>query len=377
MNRMRLRAVARKEFLHILRDPRSLALAIGLPAILLFLFGYALTLDVDHVPMVVWDQSDTVASRDFIQGFSDSPYFDIRTYVSDYHAIERAIDKREAIMAIIIPRDFEREVRSQNKIHVQAIIDGTNANTATLAMGYAESVTERYSQSVMIDRFQRLSGATLERPLDVRARVWFNEDLESRNFIFPGMIAVIMMIIAALLTSLTVAREWETGTMEQLISTPGKGYELIIGKLIPYVAVGMLDVFIAILMGEFLFHVPFRGSLILMVVLSFIFLTGVLSLGILVSVIAKKQGVANQMAMLLTFVPSFLLSGFVFPISNMPKVIQMITYGVPARYYVAALKGIYLKGVGLKVLYIEAIFMVIFTLVMLLLAIGKFKKKLD
>jgi ABC-2 type transport system permease protein len=377
MKLMRVRAVARKEFLHIIRDPLSLALAIGLPVLLLILFGFALTLDVDHVPMVVWDQSRTALSREFISRFAGSRYFSIQSYVTDYRQIEYAIDSRQALMAMVIPTQFERQVESESQARVQMIIDGTNANTATLAMGYAEAVVSTFSKNVAIDRFQRLAGFTLEPPLEVRPRVWFNEDLKSRNFIFPGLIAVIMMIIAAMQTSLTVAREWEQGTMEQLISTPVKGPELIVGKLLPYIAVGMLDVVLAVLMGEFVFHVPFRGSVILMLSLSAIFLVGVLSLGILLSVITKTQVLASQLTMLLTFVPSFLLSGFVFPISNMPPVIQAITYVVPARYYIAMLKGIYLKGVGLRVMYIEAGFMILFGVLMVVLAVVKFKKKLE
>jgi ABC-2 type transport system permease protein len=232
----------RKEFLHIIRDPLSLGMAIALPMILLILFGYALTLDVDDVPLIVWDQSQTSASRELISSFTGSHYFSLRQYAQNYPRVSNAIDSRHALMALVIPRDFERLLKSSEPAHVQLIIDGTNANTATLALGYAQTVVQTFSQSILIDKAYRASGAIIEPPLNMEPRVWFNEELESRNFIFPGLIAVIMMIIAALLTSLTVAREWENGTMEQLISTPVKGPELIVGKLTPYIFIGMIDV---------------------------------------------------------------------------------------------------------------------------------------
>jgi ABC-2 type transport system permease protein len=210
----------------------------------------------------------------------------------------------------------------------------------------------------------------------MRPRMWFNDDMESRNYIIPGLIPVIMMVIAALLTSLTIAREWEWGTMEQLISTPIKGPELIFGKLVPYFAIGMFDVLLAVLMGEFVFHVPLRGSVLLLFVMAAIFLVGALSLGMVISIVAKNQLLANQLAMVLTFVPAFILSGLVYAISAMPLPIRLVTYLVPARYFIALLKGIYLKGVGLNVLASEAILLVIFAAAMVALANLKFRKKL-
>ena len=214
------------------------------------------------------------------------------------------------------------------------------------------------------------------RPVDLPARAWFNADLESKNYIIPGLIAVIMMVIAALLTSLTVAREWEQGTMEQLIATPVRGNELILGKLLPYFTIGMLDVALAVLMGEFLFDVPLRGSVALLFAMAAIFLAGALSLGMLISILTRGQLLASQLAMVLTFLPSFLLSGFMYAIANMPVPIQAITRLVPASYFVTMLKGIYLKGVGLEILAIEAGLLVVFGLALVLVANRKFRKKL-
>lgn len=377
MNHRRAWAVARKEFLHVLRDPRSLGMAIAMPMLLLMLYGYALTLDVDNVPMIVWDQSQTPASRQFISRFGGSRYFSIKGYGWNYADLEQAIDSRLALVALVLPRDFADMVQSGRPASVQLLVDGSDSNTATLAVSYAQAITQAYSQSLSLQEIRRLGGAALSQPVDFQPRVWFNPELESRNYIIPGLIAVIMMVIAALLTSLTVAREWERGTMEQLISTPVSGRELILGKLLPYLAIGVLDVLIAMLLGKFLFRVPLRGSVLLVILSAGIFLIGTMSLGILISVVTKNQLLANQAAMVLTFVPSFLLSGFIFPVANMPLVVQWITYLVPARYFIALLKAIYLKGVGIATLERQAFLLCLFAASMVFGAVKAFKKKLE
>ncbi|HTP64563.1 MAG TPA: ABC transporter permease [Geobacteraceae bacterium] len=376
MKLRRIKAVARKEFLHVFRDPRSLGLGIAIPMLLLFLFGYALTLDVDKVPLIVWDQSNTVASRDLISRFSGSRYFALQQYTNNYRDIERAIDRRDAIIALVVPYDFARRIETGEKAPVQAIIDGSDSNTATIALGYAQGVALSYSRDVMLEQARRVGLAAPAGRLDVRPRIWFNADMISRNYIFPGLIAVIMMVIAALLTSLTVAREWETGTMEQLISTPLRGPELIIGKLVPYFSIGVLDLFLAVLVGQFVFHVPLRGSLWLLFGMSMVFLGGSLSLGILISIVTKNQRMAAQFALVSTMLPAFLLSGFIFPIDNMPLFIRWVTHVVVARYFVTILRGVYLKDVGLDILGGEALFLVLFGIIVLTAAMRKFKKKI-
>jgi ABC-2 type transport system permease protein len=376
MRLRRLCAVARKEFLHIVRDPRSLAMAIAMPLLLLVLYGYALTLDVDRVPLVVWDQSQTPASRELISRFQGSRFFSLREFVGDYHQVERVIDSGQALMAVIVPIDFARRLESGRAAAVQVIVDGSDSNTATFALAYAEAVAETYSQEITLAETRRLGGPAIRAPLDVRPRVWFNADLDSRNYLVPGLIAVIMMVIAAMLTSLTVAREWERGTMEQLISTPVKGPELILGKLLPYWGIGMFDVFLCVLLGRFLFHVPLRGSGALLFLMAAVFLVGALALGMVISILTRNQLLANQAAMVLTFLPALLLSGFVYAISNMPFAIQLVTYLVPARYFVALLKGIYLKGVGLDVLAAPALLLVVFAVGMVGLANWRFRKRL-
>ena len=376
MNLIRVAAVARKEFLHVRRDPRSLGMAIAIPMLLLVLFGYALTLDVDNVPLAVWDQSGTPESREFVARFEGSRYFDVRLRADGYPDIDRAIEAREVIAALVVPRDFAPHLAAGRTAPVQLLVDGSDSNTATFALGYAEAVARAYSRELVV-RQAGLSGAgTPADPLEVRARVWFNEDRESKNYIVPGLIAVIMMVIAALLTSLTVAREWEQGTMEQLIATPVRPHELVLGKLVPYFALGMLDVVVAVGMGEFLFRVPLRGSVALLFALSAVFLVGALSMGMLISIMAKSQLLATQLAMVLTFLPSFLLSGFMYDIGNMPAPIRAATHVIPARYFVSILKGIYLKGVGLPVLAGEAALLSAFGAGVVLMATRKFRKKL-
>ncbi len=376
MNARRLIAVARKEFLHVLRDPRALGIAIVLPMIMLMIFGYALTMDLDRVPLTVWDQSRTPQSRELVGRFEGSRYFSVVSRAENYMEVEEAIDHGRALMALVVPVDFGRRVASERKAQVQILADGSDANTTTLALSYAEAIVRTYSQEILVEKARRLTGRAPALPLELRPRAWFNRDMESRIFIVPGLIAVIMMLIAALLTSLTVAREWETGTMEQLISTPVRRSELILGKLAPYFVIGMVDMLLSVLAGRFLFDVPIRGSLLLLFGVSAVYLVGALSLGIFISTLAKSQLLASQAAFVATFLPAFLLSGFMFDIGNMPKAMQVVTYFIPARYFVTFLRGLYLKGTGLAQLWPECLLMVTFGALMLLLAIHSFKKRL-
>jgi ABC-2 type transport system permease protein len=375
MKLRRIIALTKKEFIQIIRDPRSLSMAILIPFLLLFLFGYALTLDVDNVHLAVWDQDMSQVSFDFIRNFQSSGYFKIVGYYDNYDELTKMIDQNRILMIMVIPEDFSKLVRSNKTASVQLLIDGSDSSTATIALGYANSIVSRYNSRLVTKAFSK-NDIEMHAPLDFRPRVWFNEELESKNYIVPGLIAMIIMVIAALLTSLTVAREWERGTMEQLISTPVKKFELIIGKFLPYFVIGLLDLVIAVCMGQFAFHVPLRGNIVLLFILSGLFLTGALMIGMFISTFAKNQLMASQMAMLATFLPGFLLSGFAYPISNMPKFVQVITYIVPARYFITILRGIYLKGVGLKVFWPDILFLFLFTSVMVILASIMFKKKI-
>ena len=376
MNLHRIFAITRKEFIHIIRDPRSLAMAIAMPILLIFLFGSSLSLDVDNVPLVIWDQSGTSDSREFAGRFIASRYFGLTGYVTSYAEIEEAIDKREAILALVVPRDFSRKLESGRAADAQLIVDGSDANTATIAIGYAQMVTDGYTSSLMIQTARQRGVKTAVIPLEAKPRVWFNQNMQAKNYIIPGLIAVIMMVIAALLTSLTIAREWENGTMEQLISTPLTSSELITGKLTPYFLIGMLDVLLAVMMGQYIFEVPLRGNVALVFGMAAIFLPGALTMGLLISIMTRSQLLASQLAMVLTFLPSFLLSGFMYSIANMPLPIQGLTYLVPSRFFVAILKDIYLKGAGMAIIKIEAGILVLFAVVLIVVANVKLKKRL-
>lgn len=375
INVKRIRAVAHKEFIQIRRDPRSLALGLAIPVILIVLFGYALSLDIDHVPMVVWNQDGSKTSVDFLLNFKNSNYFSINAYYDNYRDLERDINRGRAMIAMVIPKDFSRYINSGMKAPVQVILDGSDSNTAQVALGYVKSVVYAFNVNIVTNAL-RAAGAPPVNILDFRPRVWFNQDFESKNFIVPGLIAIILMIIAALLTSLTVAREWERGTMEQLISTPVRPSELIVGKFIPYFAIGFFDLVIAVIMGRFVFDVPLRGNVVLLFILSSLFLTGALALGIYISTIAKNQLMASQMALLISFLPTLLLSGFTYEIFNMPKIVQAMTYFIPARYFITILRGIYLKGVGISDLWLESLCLTLFTYLAVGAAIKKFKKKI-
>ncbi len=374
MSWRRTRAMMRKEFLHIIRDPRSLGAALAVPLVMLVLFGYALTLDVDRIPTLVYDWDRSPQSRELISRFAGSRYFQIEGYVDSYRAIENQIDRDKILLGLVIPRDFGRELLEGRRPQVQLIFDGSDSNTASIAKGYADSVLLAYSSSVRASALDR-RGAKTDPPVDARLRVIYNSDLKSRNYIVPGLIAVILAILTALITSLTIAREWEMGTMEQLLSTPLRPAELLLGKMMAFFALGFVDTLIAIGLGVFVFRVPLRGSPLLLIVTTCLFLLGALGQGILISALARSQLLAYQMGMLSSFLPAFLLSGFVYSIENMPTVIQAISHIVPARYFVALLKGVFLKGVGLEILWTEVAFLIGFAALVFFLASRKLRQK--
>jgi drug efflux transport system permease protein len=366
----RLRAVARKEILQLRRDPRSLAMGFLMPALLLVLFGYAITWDVDHVKMAVVDHDASSSSRTLIEAFESSGYFDVVARPPTSDAIDPLLDRGTVQIALIIPPDFESDLGAGRPAQVQAIVDGSDANTATIVLSYAQAITRSYAAGLQLASERRPTLVTTE------SRVWYNEDLTSRNMIVPGLVAVIMAIIAAMLTSLTIAREWERGTMEQLAATPVSRVEVVIGKLLPYLGIGLVDVVIASILGVLLYGVPFRGDPWLLMGLSVLFLCGALGLGIFVSAVARSQLLATQMALLTTFLPSYLISGFMFDISVMPWPLRVVSHLVPARYFLVVTRGIFLKGVGVQVLYVQALLMVLFAIIGLGLAIRVFRKEL-
>ena len=376
MNLRRTRAVAKKEFLHILRDVRSLILALAMPMMLLLLFGYALSLDVDEIPTIVWDMDKTPQSRELVEQFRASRFFKILGQTESYSAIGEGINRSQISFGIVVPLDYSRDLLSGREARVQLIFDGSDSNTASIAVGYADAVLQTYTAELRKLSIERKAGRELPIPVEPRLRIWYNSELKSKNYIVPGLIAVILMIISALLTSLTIAREWETGTMEQILSTPLRAAELVLGKMLAFFTLGLIDAFIAVAIGVLIFDVPFRGSFLLLFVTTCIFLFGSLCWGIFLSAVARSQLLAFQMGIISSFLPAFLLSGFIFSIENMPWVVQVVTYVVPARYFVTLLKGIFLKGVGVDVLWSEIAFLLLYCILVFFAATKKVGSRL-
>lgn len=370
----RLFAVSRKEIIQLRRDTRSLLLAFAVPVILLVIFGYAITWDIRDVALGVLDHDRSSSSRALIDAFRASGYFNVDHVLEGEREIDRLFDRNAVQIVLVIPPTLSRDLGSGVPAEVQAIVDGSDANTATIILAYAQAILAQTSIRMMP---AGAAGTSVPRgPLTVESRVWYNEELRSRNMIVPGLVAVIMAVISAMLTSLTIAREWERGTMEQLASTPVTRLEVILGKLIPYVGIGLADILLTVGLGIAIFGVPFRGSLTLLILLSLLFLIGALGLGIFISAVAKSQMLATQAAMVATYLPALLLSGFMFSIDAMPPVLRGITYLIPARYYLVVTRGIFLKGVGLEVLRTEALLMLAFAVVGLGLAVVKFRKEI-
>ncbi len=375
MNYRRTRAMARKEMLHILRDPRSLAAAIVTPLTMLLIFGYALSLDLDRIPTMIYDLDHSAQSADLIREFKGSRYFQIVGETNSYRPIEREIDARRALIGVVIPDDYSRNLALGKEAQVQLLLDGSDSNTATTALGYAEALVTNYGQKVRDDAQKQRAGSLIHGGVEARIRVWYNPDLVSRNFIVPGLIAVVLMIIVANLSSLTIAREWENGTMEQLLSTPVRPAETALGKLSAYFVLGMIDMLICLFVGVFIFDVPFKGNIVTLLVSSCVFLFGGLACGILISASNRTQLTAYQMGSLTSFLPAFLLSGFIYPIANMPRIIQGIALLVPARYFINILNGLFLKGVAFSLIWFDFLLLVGYGAAMFFFATRKLRQK--
>jgi len=376
MSLTRFLAVAKKEIVQVLRDTRSLVIVLIMPVVLVLLFGYGVSLDLKHLPIYVYDRDGSQQSQDLLKRFAASEYFDMARVVDNYPDLSRALDDGQAKMGIVIPWDFSQRLQDGRPVQVQALVDGTDDNSANVLIGYAQAVVQGYSSGIQLDWLRKQGQIMQPAPVSIETRTWYNEDLESSAFIVPGVLALVMSTIGAFLTSLTIAREWERGTMEQLISTPVTPLEIMLGKLVPYFAIGMFDVIVCALIALYWFHVPFRGSFLTLLLSSAMFMIVVLSMGFFISVIAKNQFAASQIALLTTFLPAFLLSGFLYSIEQMPVVLQWVTRILPARYYVSVLKKIFLKGSPTTLLYADLVPLTIFTLVLGLLATHSFHKRL-
>ena len=350
MSGRRIRAIMRKEIIQIWRDPRSLLIVFLMPLVQLFIFGYAVRLDVQHVPLCVYDRDATQTSQDLLKHFQATDYFQITRVADSYSGVVRSIDRGVCYVAVVVPPEFSENLRATGKTSIQLLLDASDNNTAMVGMGYAQAITQTYSADVQTSWQARQPAGTRVPVVTFQPRTWFNEDLESMANLVPGIVAIVMAVVGAFLTSLTIAREWERGTMEQLISTPVGKLEIQIGKLAPYFIIGIADTALCAAVALWWFGVPFRGRWSVLFGSSALFLLAVLALGYYISVAAKSQLGACQLALLATFLPTFLLSGFLFPIDQMPAVVQWITRILPARYYVEILRNVFLKGTDFSIL---------------------------
>ncbi len=370
INLRRVFAVARKEFIHILRDPVSLGLALGIPVTLVLLLGYALNLDLKDIPLKVLDRSQTAESRLLTDSFRGSPYFDLRGGARSYEDLEKSLLKGDILAAVVIPADFAPKVRSGAGASIQLFIDGCEATVALSTRAYMEALLLKRGVSLVP---ARLRGSMTQ----LESRIWYNPANESTWTLVPGVLTVVILVVTSILASTTVAKEWENGTMEQLLSTPVRRSELLLGKGLPYMAIGFVDVIFSVLAGGLLFHVPLRGSVVLLMFCSMIFLTGSLGFGLLASVKTRTQIIASQAALVGGFIPTLLLSGMVFSIENLPRPLQLFSYVVPGRYYITILRDIYLKGVGFSMIAEEVFFLILYAVVMALLALRALSMKLE
>ena len=375
----RILPLLRKETLHILRDPRSLYLALGLPIMLLILFGFAITFDIKNVPVGAVDLDRTVLSRDLISRLEASQYFDLKFTKTSSSDVEIFLDKGDVRFVLVIPSGFSRNLSAGTETSLQLLVDGSDNNSAQVALGYMSGLVQTFSVNILLEKVQRIGKTIPLRlpPFKIEPRVWYNPELRSTNYIVPGLIAVLMMVIAAMLTSLTVSKEWEMGTMEQLIATPIRPYEMIFGKLFPYYVLGLIQTVLVILIGKVLFGVPFRGNLVFLLLVSSLFLICGLGVGLFISTVSKSQQLSFMMSIILTLLPAFLLSGFLFPVASMPRLIRIVANVVPAKYFLTVLRGVFLKGTGLAAHWQEVGALFIFAVIIVFACAKKFKLSLE
>lgn len=375
---LRIRMIIWKEFIQIFRDTRMLAVVILLPVFMLTVFGYAINMDVKHVRLGVYDQSKTQQSRDLVGTFLHSEYFNPILYPGSYAEVDNALDSGKVKVVLVIPVTYAEDIAAGGAIPVQILVDASDSSAAGTTIGYIGGIIQQQSLNISLEAIQRSGHSTGNAvlPIDNRVRFWYNPELRSANATIPGLIATILMMLSALLTSVTVVREREHGTIESLIVSPIKPFELMIGKLIPYVIIAFCDVITVILLAVFVFHVPLVGNPLYVLISSAIFLFAALTIGLLISVVAPTQQVAMLGAMMGTQMPSIILSGFMFPITSMPRAIQIISDLIPAKHFIRMLRGIFLKGSGFADIWIPGLVLLLFGLLLFTIATKRFKKKL-
>lgn len=357
--------IVRKEFRQIRRDKRILGVLLFIPALMLLMFGYALNFDVKHTSIAVYDEDRSEASREFAQQFWNSEFFDLKFYLESKSEINTLLDGEKVRVILVIPSTFSKDLARGQEVSIQVLVDGANSFSASTILGYINGIIQQYSLKVITAGFLRTGGSAMTIPIDLLPRVWYNPELRSAKYLVPGLIAFILMVVAVVSTSLSVVRERELGTMEQMMVSPVKPLEMILGKTIPYTLISLAAAASILVVGYFLFDVEVRGSFLLLFIVTLIFLLGSLGFGLVISTVAETQQVAFMIAALSTMLPTFILSGFVFPIRNMPSIIQAITYLIPARYFLVALRSIILKGVGLSAFWDQFMFLVFYALLMI------------
>ncbi len=374
---VRFRAVLKKEFIHIRRDRASLIMAIAMPIVMLLIFGYAINTNVEHLPTVVWDQAQTADSRELITSIRNTQYLDPDNFVQGYKQIEGYLDSGKARAAVIIPPDFGKKIQGKKQVSVQVLVDGSDPTVARAVMSAVQMLGLNKSLQLQSERLVALGTATgMEMPLNLETRVWYNPDMKSMVFNIPALIGLILQNVIAILTSFSIVREKESGTMEQLVVTPIRSLELLLGKLLPFVFIGFVSLSLILATGIFWFGVVPQGSILLLVLLSTIFLVTILAIGLLISSIARTQLQAMQMTFIL-LLPSILLSGFIFPRETMPKLLQILGGLFPLTYFLKIVRGIFLKGVGIQYLWQDTLTLCAFAIIFLAIAAKKFKKNLD
>ncbi len=356
----RIRPVVRKEFLQIRRDPRSLIILLVFPAVLVLFIGYALNFDVKHISLVVFDQDGTAQSREFLRSFANTEYFDYNYSVQSYKEIDHLLNDGEALIAIVIPVDFSHHLLAGDDTPVQIIVDGSNSNTATTAIGYVTAIVQTYSSNFAAQVLAR-EGRELFLPIDFRPKVWYNPELSSAKFLVPGLIGFILMISGVISTSLSVVREKERGTMEQIIVSPLGTTEVILGKTIAYLIISLLASVFILLAGFVFFDISIRGSILWLYAGILIFLIGALGQGLLISTVAETQQVAFMISVFSSLLPAFLLSGFVFPIRSMPLVLQIISNVTPTRFFLSLVRSVILKGAGVSAFWDQLLYLFLFS----------------
>jgi len=371
----RLKALLIKEFIQMRRDKLTLAMMLVMPIVQLLLFGYAINTEVKHLPTIVFDQSLQQDSRDLLNSLRASGYFDIEYTAKSFQDINDTVDSGKAKVGIIIPPDFSESIKHGRTASVQVIVDATDSMSASSAISAAQMIGQLNAQKISLQKIQGYTGHPEKKPYDIRIRPWYNPDFVSAFYMVPGIMGVILTMTMVMITSMAIVRERERGTLEQLIVTPMKTWELMLGKLIPYSIVGYVQVTVSILVGIFIFGLPVRGSLTLLYALTSLFIIASLAQGLLISTLAKTQMQAMQMSFFV-FLPSILLSGFMFPREAMPLFFNLLGNVLPLTFYLQIMRGIILKGVGLSVVWPQVLSLAVFILIVLSISIKKFQKKI-